>query len=218
MENFEYEGVKWNPDKVQSDYNIACRKFNMRSLWLEASTIDEVVNKSLTEVDEYKDKKNMLLCNQVLITPNPGGCVGILGIIFGQRNLRVDTICKKMFKTKRIENMLRDNAEKAWNILIFDFVGQIPILMAFVISLNFEVNFELVKVVAKSEADSESVDVTERARKFVVRGRLLFLTDVEKDLALSSKSGYLTVCYRFNGGNVIVHEFEYDDSTEYLLS
>jgi hypothetical protein len=114
-----------------------------------------------------------------------------------------------------MEEFFRQHANEPWNIVVMDFIDLVPGLLSFLISLNFGAELEIVKATVNNE---QGVDVTEMVSKFVYRTRVLFLSDVRKDLDISEREGTLHIEYKLDGDETHIMEWEFDDDTEVVLS
>lgn len=118
---------------------------------------------------------------------------------------------------------------------MLDYIDLTPALVCFLISLNFPACLTILKCAVTIDLDHETAtdeeiqqaaqegswDVTDKVKSFLKRGRVLYLTDVQRDLELRSPRGTLTLAYQMKKGNkteYIASTIEFDSETEVLLS
>lgn len=121
------------------------------------------------------------------------------------------------------------------NMVMLDYIDLTPALVCFLISLNFPPCLTILKCAVTLHLDHDiatdeeiqqaaqdgSWDVTEKVKSFVKRDRVLYLTDIQKDLELKSERGVLTIAYKMkkNGQEeYVVSTVDFDPETEVLLS
>ena len=115
-----------------------------------------------------------------------------------------------LYDYKKIHYFLRGKAHLRWNVVWFDYVDRVTVLVDFLIGLNFP--YSLVIEEASVKGKNGSNDVTMKCRSLVreTRGISLFLADIGKDLGIrySFSSVLLTIKYRYDKKNQSINKHQ----------
>lgn len=195
----------------------------MRSQWHNTKDVTHLLQWNLEEVKNYANNKSLMLNNQFVLTPGVGGIMDVIQLLVGYASLRPVTFAMKLYQQDALDAFLRDHADEAWNIVMLDFFDLAPALVSFLISLNFRATMKVLTAVATTTeggaGNTTAVDVTEMAQRLVCRQRVLYLTNIAKDLDLPFVEGTLTMAYQI--GNDKQHHIlmlEFNESTEVVIS
>ena len=132
-----------------------------------------------------------------MITPGVGGAAeaNVLNSIVGKNSLRPVSLACHLYQPGVLDQYLREHAEQHWNLIMLDFIDLCPSIVHFLLALNYKDDLTIQLAIADTVAQSAQ-NVTERAQALVRRGSVMFLTQVSRDLGLSTPEGHLTIAYR----------------------
>lgn len=216
---FEVEGTMYEEEQIIEKFGFVNSRRWMRSQWHNTRDMGQLKEWNLDEVKKYghqTDKK--LLNNQIVLTPGVGGPMDIVNLLVGGNSLRPVSFAASLYKNDILDVYFRDNADEPWNMVMLDYIDLTPALVCFLISLNFPSGLTILKA-AMNGGSGGSKDVTEKVQSFVKRGRVLYLTNIQKDLELENDSGTLTIAYKLgNAEEASVLTVDFDPETEVLLS
>ena len=230
MYKFEVNDKEYLEGTILSEFGFANSHRWQRSHWHNTRDIECLKEWNLEEVQKYGPQQNKILNNQVVMTPGVGGVLDVIKLIMGGNSLRPVSYAASIYKSEVLDVYFRTHAEEPWNMVMLDYIDLTPALVCFLISLNFPPTLKILKAAATIHFDDEdlqkpaqegSIDVTDVVQSYVKRGRVLYLTDIQKDLKLDSERGTLTIAYQMekNGMNEYsVLTVNFDPETEVLLS
>lgn len=213
--NFEYEGVKYTETYVDETFGLFSAQRWMHSKWHNTRDMTQLFEWNLDEVEKYGDKRNVFLNNQFILTPGVGGVKDALDLLVGQLSLRPVSFASKLYQKDMLDDFLREHAEKPWNIIMLDYCDLVPALVSFMIGLNFPEKLVVTKA-AVHAGIGDSIDVTDKIRKYIKRGKVLYLTDIQKDFNLEFDEGKITIAYKL-GKDYRILDVDFDESTEILV-
>jgi hypothetical protein len=217
MFGFQLGSTEFTDVHVAEHYGFFHSGRWMRSQWHNTKDPSSLLNWNLEEVQKYATNKSVILNNQFVLTPGVGGAMDVVKLLVGLASLRPVSFAANLYQRDVMDDFLREHADEAWNIVMMDFLDLAPALVSFMISLNFFAKMELSKLVATEGGAGTSLDVTERAKRFVCREKVLYLTNVAKDLDLPFGEGTLTIAYKIGDKNHIL-ELEFTEATEVVIS
>ena len=159
--------------------------------------------------------KSTLLRNaQLILTPQASRLNDVFRVLTCQTTWNVLSLTRSLHRT--LPEFLRLHGSR-WNVVSLDFVDQAPpSMLSFLISLNGHDRILIERAVLlkkhknqlpEDHDDGSNTDVTDTVASFVVKDKVLYLTDPWKDLAiqrphsrLRSQSGtiQLAIDYRFS--------------------
>jgi hypothetical protein len=209
-EGFELDGVTYDMNQITETYSFFNSSRWMHNKWHNTRDDPMLLQWNLDEVHKRGSDRNKILANQFVLTPGVGGPADIVQLLIGMASLRPVSFAYRLIPA--MEEFLRSNATEPWNIIMTDFVDLFPGLLSFLISLNFVATLEITKATIDS-----TEDVTAKIQPFIKRKKVLFLTNVRKDLELGGFEGTLTIEYKLNDETNTM-EVEFDDDTEIVLS
>ena len=232
---FEVQDKEYLEDTILEDFGFANSHRWQRSHWHNTRDLEQLKNWNLEEVQKYGKQTNTLLNNQIVMTPGVGGALDVVKLLLGGNSLRPVSFAASLYKSEVLDVYFRDHAEEPWNMVMLDYIDLAPALVCFLISLNFPPTLKILKAAATVHLDTEtatddelqraaqggSIDVTDTVQSFVKRGRVLYLTDIQKDLELASERGTLTIAYKMEKNGMdeySVLTVDFDPETEVLLS
>jgi hypothetical protein len=125
--------------------------------------------------------RDRFVVHQFTLTPNTE-TKGLLKILLNPSKLIVKKQFSKFVDDKSLEKAVRNAAQLKWNILWFDYVNLIPVLVDFMIGMNFP--YKLLVLKASVVVYGKEFDVTENCQKMVKRDNSLFVLDFSEDLQL----------------------------------
>jgi len=208
--DFVLDGQTYDSNYVAQTYSFFDSSKWMYNRWHNTRDDDMLLQWNLDEVHKNGSDRNKILLNQFVLTPGVGGAGDIIQLLIGMASLRPVSFAYRLIPA--MEEFLRSNANEPWNIVMTDFIDLFPGLISFLVSLNFVATLEITKATVDS-----TEDVTDKIQPFIKRNKVLFLTNVRKDLGVSSFDGTLTIEYNLKGESKVM-EVEFDDDTEVVLS
>ena len=119
-------------------------------------------------------------------------------LCIGREPLRVDNLVRRLTTKDSIDMFLRDHAELPWNSIWFDFIDFMPVLVKYMIGLNYPYKLKI-SYAAVLRRKKEPFEVTKLVSSFVRRRNSLYLVNLKNDLELKKWGGYLLVCYEIEG-------------------
>jgi hypothetical protein len=209
-DGFELDGVTYDMNHITETYSFFNSSRWMHNKWHNTRDDPMLLQWNLDEVHKRGSDRNKILVNQFVLTPGVGGAADIIQLLVGMVSLRPVSFAYRLIPA--MEEFLRSNATEPWNIIMADFVDLFPGLLSFLISLNFVATLEITKATIDS-----TEDVTAKIQHFIKRNKVLFLTNVRKDLEISGFEGTLTIEYKLKDETHTM-EVEFDDDTEIVLS
>lgn len=232
---FEVEDKVYLEAEILEDFGFVNSHRWQRSQWHNTRDLEQLKNWNLEEVQKYGSQNNKILNNQIIMTPGVGGAMDVVKLLFGGNSLRPVSFAASLYKSEVLDVYFRDHAEEPWNMVMLDYIDLTPALVCFLISLNFPPTLKILKAAATVHMDTAtatdeevlrsaqegSLDVTDIVQGYVKRGRVLYLTDIQKDLELSSECGTLTIAYQMEKNGVLQYSVltvNFDPETEVLLS
>jgi hypothetical protein len=217
---FEVDGAQYAEDNIVEQYGFVNSQRWMRSQWHNTRDLNLLKEWNLDEVKKYGSQTDSkMLNNQIVLTPGVGGAMDIVNLLIGGNSLRPVSFAASLYKSEVLDVYFRDNADEPWNMVMLDYIDLTPALVCFLISLNFPATLTVLKAAAAASGGGASKDVTEKIQGFIKRGRVLYLTNIQQDLDLTSDSGTLTIAYKFgNAKEVSILTVDFDPETEVLLS
>ena len=210
---FELDGINYDREMIGNTYHAFDSGKSMYNKWHNTRDTNLLLQWNLEETQRRAEDSTKILTNQFVLTPGISGAADIPRLLLGLVSLRPASFAMTLIPP--MEEFFRQQANEPWNIVVMDFIDLVPGLLSFLISLNFGAELEIVKATVNNE---QGVDVTEMVSKFVYRTRVLFLSDVRKDLDISEREGTLHIEYKLDGDETHIMEWEFDDDTEVVLS
>ena len=219
-ENFTVDGITYNEQTIVDKYSYYHSGRWMRSQWHNTRNIDQLLEWNLDQVDKFGDNRNLFLNNQFLLTPGVGGVGDVVSLLVGQSSLRPVSFANQLYQKDKLDDFMRQHADKPWNMIMLDFVDLAPALVSFLIGLNFPSKLEILTAAASPGGGAaKSTNVTAKIRKFVKRDKVLYLTNIRQDLELDYDEGKLTIAYSLGGdSSKQILDVDFDVTTEIVVS
>ena len=159
------------------------RRYMMENKWQREENKIRLLEKNLKFCLEMQNEKGLYIVHQFSFTPDiQFNIKGIFGLLTKPKKLVVSAKFKELVKDKTLHRFMRENVGLAWNIVWFDFLNTVPVLVDFMIGVNFP--YPLVIKRASVNVKGDFFDRTQECRGLVSRENTLFLVDIGKDLRL----------------------------------
>jgi hypothetical protein len=106
------------------------------SRWHDKDNAKQILKCNLNNLDAKKDNRKVWLISQFNMTLSKSP-FDILTYIVGTNSNRLDHTVKQMLHEKKLLYFFRDNADKKWNYMWFDYINKYPHGLCFLQGLNF---------------------------------------------------------------------------------
>jgi hypothetical protein len=174
----ELDGVICDAEYVAKTYHYRNSHDYAINKWHNTRDCMQLLDWNLDEVHRHGSDRDRLLVNQFVLTPGVGGLHDVAQLLVGMASLRPVSLVNQLVNP--MNDFVRQHGSEPWNIVLMDFVDLVPAFIAFLISLNFGAKLQIVK------ADIGINDVTIAIQQYIVRGKVLYLTHVAKDLGVDA--------------------------------
>lgn len=212
---FEVDGTTYDENHIAETFGIFSAQRWMRSHWHNTRECSQLLEWNLEEVKTQGTNRRVFLTNQFVLTPGVGGAQDILSLLVGQVSLRPVSFAIKLYRKDVLDDFMREHAEEKWNIVMLDYCDLVPALVSFLIGLNFKSKISIQKA-AVHAGSGESIDVTDKIQSFIKRQKVLYLTNISKDLELNFSEGKLTIAYKL-GDSYHILDVDWDESSEVVV-
>ena len=172
---------------------------HLRNEWHRTRDQFSLFSSNLAELKERNSYQNKFFNSQMTLTPMINSRKrDYFWLCIGREPLRVDNLVRRLTTKDSIDMFLRDHAELPWNSIWFDFIDFMPVLVKYLIGLNYPYQLKIVYA-AVLKRKQEPFEVTGHVQSFVRRNNSLYLVNLKNDLELKKWGGYLLVCYEIEG-------------------
>jgi hypothetical protein len=198
-------------EQIADEYGYVTSQKWMRNRWHNTKENQTLMDRNLEEQETNSRNHETLLNNQFVLTPGFGGAAEAVPTLVGQNSLQPLVLAASLYKPCVLDSFFRTNADKQWNLIMLDYIDRCPIIMSYLIALNFPRKLTVHRALVGSS------DVTAKARPHVGRDRVLLLTNVGQDLDTAAGGGALTLVYQI-GGAYYVATLDFDGKSQVLIS
>lgn len=211
---YENEYTVLTEEQIADEYGFVTSQKWMRNRWHNTRENQTLLDRNLEEQERCAkdDAPHLWLTSQFVLTPSFGGPTEILPTLLGQNSLQPLALASGLYKPRVLDGFFREHADKPWNIVMLDYIDKCPLLMEFLIALNFPRALTVQRAVLGS-----GQDVTAKVRSHVARKRVLLLTNIVTDLDAESTGGSLLLAYQL-GGAYYVATLDFDGDSHLLVS
>lgn len=214
---FTHDGVEYTEDHIKEKYGFFKSSKLMRNKWHNTRDLEALLNSNEEDLKLYKNKRNTFHNSSFVFTPGVDGASDVMHMLVGLKSLRPVSFARILYKFDVLDDHLRARADDPLNIVTFDFIDLCPVLVCFLIGLNFPAKLDVLEASAQ-QPDGNSTDCTDKVKKYIKRGNCLYLTNIQKDLGLDFAEGELSIIFSYDGEARQRHEISFDEDTEYLLT
>ena len=187
------------------------RKEVIESTWHDEENKNELLRKNRENCLNSEKQKEKYIVHQMTMTPS---FKGISDTLKNYKKFNPSIKSKELIKDKSLHKLLGQDKflgkdiKLNWNIVWFDFVDTVPILVDYLVGLNFPYPLVIKKAIVHTAMTADSEPDHSLDRKKVIqdlvkgrgRGNSLFLVDLVEDLKLEKikfKVVALQIDYQF---------------------
>jgi Phosphatidylinositol-specific phospholipase C, X domain len=204
-----YSGM--TEEQIADEFGYVTSQKWMRNRWHNTKENQTLLERNLEEQETNCRNHDTWLNNQFVLTPGFGGVSEAVPTLMGQNSLQPLVLAASLYRPCVLDNYFRANADKQWNLIMLDYVDRCPVVITYLIALNFPRKLTIHRALVGTK------DVTGKARTHVGRQRVLLLTDVNQDLDCGASTGTLTLAYQV-GGAYYVSTCDFDGQSRVLIS
>jgi hypothetical protein len=210
LHNRFYEGYSaMTEEQIADEYGYVTSQKWMRNRWHNTKENQTLLDRNLEEQETNSRSRDTWLNNQFVLTPGFGGPAEAVPTLLGQNSLQPLVLAASLYRPCVLDNFFRANADRQWNIIMLDYIDRCPLVMTYLIALNFPRKLTVHRAVVGSK------DVTAKARSHVGRGRVLLLTSVGRDL--DADAGELAIAYQIGEAHYVA-TVDFDGQSQALIS
>lgn len=140
-----------------------------------------LITKNLEWVIKKKEISHKYLLNKFNLT-NKYSVRNILQYLFNPRSVYQKSLNDTMILDKTLHRAIRDSADENYNIMQFDFVCQVQIILDFLIGLNFNHKLKITR--ATLYVGGKEIEATQACVKLIRRKNSLFVVDFKQDFEI----------------------------------
>lgn len=192
----------------------------LNSPWHNTASIKKLFTG--VEKDAYDmivNKPNCFFNHQLILTPKTK-LTHITKYCICMDRGRIDQKQYLLFQEKKVQNFIREFGAQSkvnqFNFLMMDFINYDPLIIQYLIGLNFPSKLEIES--ATLVVSKKSHDVLNATRSLISRENSLWIVSASKDLGIKFKKAELHLVYKYGTGSRVHKKIELHSHDQYLLN